>query len=60
MTIVCQLALHWVFLQLFTIPPIWEAFNAWNEPGRLAALRRTAAGGIQNSDFLSTGGVCMR
>lgn len=55
MTIVCQLTLHWVFLQLFTIPPIWEAFNAWNEPGRLAALRRAAAGVYSEQRFLIDG-----
>lgn len=55
MTIVCTLALHWVFLQLFTVPPLLEVFGAWNEPGRMAALQRVAVGVYSEKRFMIDG-----
>lgn len=55
MTIVCQLALHWVLLQLFTIPPLLEVFDAWNEPGRLAAMRGASVGVYTEKRFMIEG-----
>lgn len=55
MTIVCKLTLHWVFLQLFTIPPLTAAFDIWNEPGSLAAQRHVVAGVYTEKRFMIDG-----
>jgi hypothetical protein len=55
MIIVCSLALKWVLLQLFPIPPLLEVFGTWNEPGRLAALRRASVGVYSEKRFMIEG-----